>query len=447
VSRSVLVPVLGALVVAAVFTAVLVSHLRARSARRRRRDAVASRQAAAAAERARLARDMHDSLSKTLDALALGAAALPTTLDEPGRARRLAQTLRDASVHAAWESRQLIGELRDAGSGLLDRDTVTTLGERWTRETGVPVTVTVDEVDVAEETAYELIWILREALRNIAAHAGARHATITLAPADDDGVSVTLTVTDDGRGFDVPPSLTPLQRAGHLGLVGMTERASICGGRLDVLSSAAGTRIVATVPASPASATESRPGRLIAFAAVSALAVVATVVVLARHPAGPVSAPAPPAVSAGPVTSSAAVPSPSVGPSASARGSGPRPSTARSASGTGTSPTPATRACDVEYVLRTQWIPGFIADLHITNRTSSPLAPWTLRFGFPDDQKLISSWSGIEATQSGRTVTITGTSENTTIAAGATIVISVQGTWTANDQPPDAFTMNGEPCG
>jgi signal transduction histidine kinase len=53
----------------------------ARSRRRRRHEAAMARRTAVAAERARLARDMHDSLGKTLDALALGAAALPTTLD------------------------------------------------------------------------------------------------------------------------------------------------------------------------------------------------------------------------------------------------------------------------------------------------------------------------------------------------------------------------------
>src|SRR5687768_11670962 len=59
-----------------------------------RKSKMEARFAAAQAERARLAREMHDSLSKTLDALALGAAALPSALDEPDQAARLAQTLR-----------------------------------------------------------------------------------------------------------------------------------------------------------------------------------------------------------------------------------------------------------------------------------------------------------------------------------------------------------------
>jgi len=75
--------------------------------------------------------------------------------------------------------------------------------------------------------------ILREALTNVARHAGARHVVVVLTVAD--GV-LTLTVRDDGHGFVVPGDLGALQHGGHVGIVGMAERARSVGGALTVTS-------------------------------------------------------------------------------------------------------------------------------------------------------------------------------------------------------------------
>jgi two-component system NarL family sensor kinase len=84
--------------------------------------------------------------------------------------------------------------------------------------------------------------IAQEALANALRHAGARTVRLRLETTPE---RVTLTVEDDGRGFD------PAHVAGpRFGLLGMRERAKLLGGTLDVGAAAGneGTRVVATVP-------------------------------------------------------------------------------------------------------------------------------------------------------------------------------------------------------
>jgi signal transduction histidine kinase len=83
--------------------------------------------------------------------------------------------------------------------------------------------------------------ICQEALANIARHAGAGRVTVRLVTTPE---RVELTVEDDGWGFD--PEQIP---EGRYGLVGMSERARMLGGSLNVHSSpGAGTRVEVTVP-------------------------------------------------------------------------------------------------------------------------------------------------------------------------------------------------------
>jgi two-component system sensor histidine kinase UhpB len=85
----------------------------------------------------------------------------------------------------------------------------------------------------------DLYWIVREALDNVVAHAGARRAVVRIA-CSEDGTS--LEVEDDGRGFDVQA-----EGAGALGLFEIRERAAAAGGALQVDSRpGAGTRVRAT---------------------------------------------------------------------------------------------------------------------------------------------------------------------------------------------------------
>jgi len=99
----------------------------------------------------------------------------------------------------------------------------------------------------------------------------------------------------------------------------------------------------------------------------------------------------------------------------------------------------------VTYTTQSQWAGGFVASVTITNLGSSAVNGWTLAFSFPGDQKITNAWSG-SVTQSGATVSIANASYNATIAAGSSVPLGFQGTWTSRDAPPAAFTLNGAPC-
>ncbi|MFF5260653.1 sensor histidine kinase [Actinomadura viridis] len=204
--------------------------------------------AAAAEERARLAREMHDSLAKTLRGIAMSAEALPLWLArKPSRAEQEAVRIAAAAEIASREVRQLISDLRE---DVVQQPIDTVVGAvtaDWARSSGVQARVGADPgVDLPLRTRYELVAILKEALENVSRHSGASAVDVrlTLGPAGP-----VLTVADDGHGFSASPDFSELVREGHYGLVGMRERAATVGARLDVDSRpGAGTTIAVTFP-------------------------------------------------------------------------------------------------------------------------------------------------------------------------------------------------------
>jgi hypothetical protein len=109
----------------------------------------------------------------------------------------------------------------------------------------------------------------------------------------------------------------------------------------------------------------------------------------------------------------------------------------------GGSPPPGT--CQVSYATQSQWAGGFVAQLTITNTSTTATSGWTLGFTFPGDQHITNAWNGTTS-QNGENVTITNASYNGTIPAGGSVSLGFQGTWTSNDTAPTAFTLNGTPC-
>jgi len=200
-----------------------------------------------AAERARLAREIHDTLAQDLAAIALHLeSALPHLESDPARARvRLLRAL-ETTRQSLEDARGSVLALRAGIPG--DRPLAEALGvlaRAFTAETGVRVRVRATETGVMSlAVEAELYRIAHAALANVHAHAGARSVTITLRGG---ARSVTLSIGDDGRGFD-PHAVG----AGHHGLMGMRERAALIGGRVRVSSRLGrGTRVTASVPLAP----------------------------------------------------------------------------------------------------------------------------------------------------------------------------------------------------
>ncbi len=202
-------------------------------------------------ERRRLARELHDETAQTLAALAISldrardalAGAPPQTLERVNEARAIAARL-------LAETRRLIVGLRPAvldDMGLLPA--IRWYAESTLAEAGVEVVIEADapasRLPDHMETA--LFRIAQEAMTNVAKHARAHHATIALRV---DDATATVSVSDDGRGFEVADALG---RGGadeaSVGLVGIQERVRLLNGRLEITSTPGhGTTICVIAP-------------------------------------------------------------------------------------------------------------------------------------------------------------------------------------------------------
>ena len=202
-------------------------------------------------ERARLSREVHDTLLQSLVGLALQFDALASDV-EPSSATTKEQIVRmrkQVEEHIR-EARQSIQDLR---SPTLERADLPTALRRAGEQTAVSaetqfdVTVVGDPVRYSRKIEEQLFRIGQEAVLNATRHAEAAHIHMTLDYGTD---RVRLTVIDDGRGFDV--GHVNGNGNGHYGLVSMRERAEDVGGRLDIHSRpGAGTEVVALIPVSP----------------------------------------------------------------------------------------------------------------------------------------------------------------------------------------------------
>ncbi|MBT1189187.1 histidine kinase [Streptomyces sp. CJ_13] len=179
-------------------------------------------------ERDRLAREMHDSVAKTLHGLALSADALARTTD-PAAIRRQAELLSGAARRAAAESRELLTDLRRD----LDAPGVSLLGElRRLAPAGTEIRATGTLPVVPGVVARQLLAVTAEALENARRHAGAARVEVEVGA---DHTRLTLAVRDDGRGLPAAGAdLSLLREAGRFGLLGMTERAASIGARIHI---------------------------------------------------------------------------------------------------------------------------------------------------------------------------------------------------------------------
>ena len=200
------------------------------------RQAETESELASQSERARLARDMHDSLAKTVSGMGFAALALARRIErDPEGAAEEARRLAEDARQATREAREIIVGLRsDAGEQLPLDAALQAEARRWAESTGVRVELMVEEVgELHPVAARELEWILREALGNVERHARAGLVTVRLRRL---GGRAVLTVIDDGQGFDMPDELEELARGRHFGVTGMRERAQLAGGDLSVES-------------------------------------------------------------------------------------------------------------------------------------------------------------------------------------------------------------------
>jgi endoglucanase len=109
-------------------------------------------------------------------------------------------------------------------------------------------------------------------------------------------------------------------------------------------------------------------------------------------------------------------------------------------------PTSGSLSCHAVYSLTNSWPTGFQGQLTVENTGTSTIAGWTVGWKFPGDQQINQMWTA-SYTQTGESVSAVNESYNSTIAAGASVVIGFTGTYTTSDANPTAFTVNGVACG
>ncbi|MFC1985840.1 PAS domain S-box protein [Chloroflexota bacterium] len=201
-------------------------------------------------ERKRISHELHDDTIQTLvvlcrhlDALASG----DKGLSEKNRLRL--EELWQQTDNILRGVRRLSQDLRPAA---LDRlgllPALEWLASDVTEYSGIETKVNVigGEHRLTEEVEIALFRITQEALRNVWRHSGATNAKITV---EFDECNTRITISDNGKGFELPEEVGDLARSGKLGLTGMQERAQLIGGKLSIKSQPSkGSSIIVELP-------------------------------------------------------------------------------------------------------------------------------------------------------------------------------------------------------
>lgn len=214
--------------------------------------AIAEHAAGVVAERERLAREIHDTVSQSLSSVIMLLHAAQRSDPGTPKGRERLEQAREAAAEALAETREFIHALappalRDGGIG----DALERLGEQTRETTGLRVEVDVPSDGRAVPTPVEtaLLRIAQGAMANVIQHAQAERVDLTLTRLDDE---IILDVVDDGVGFDAETLTTRDGASRSFGLAAMQERAADLGGRVVVESQPGrGTSVVASFGVSP----------------------------------------------------------------------------------------------------------------------------------------------------------------------------------------------------
>jgi signal transduction histidine kinase len=215
-----------------------------------------AREAGAGDERQRMAREIHDTIAQGLTGIVTQLEAAQQTTHDAERERRIDNAKRLARDNLA-EARRSVQALRP--QALENSRLPEALADevaRWSVTSGVAgeVATTGEARALHPEVEVTLLRVAQEALANVAKHASASRAGVTLSYMED---VVSLDVRDDGAGFAVAEcnnghlgGETPA--AGGFGLIAMRQRVTRLAGQLEIESEpGAGTAISASLPAIP----------------------------------------------------------------------------------------------------------------------------------------------------------------------------------------------------
>jgi two-component system sensor histidine kinase UhpB len=195
------------------------------------------------AERARIARELHDEVGQTLTGVMLQVEGLAAVIPEALREQldELRETARDGTEEVRRIARRLRPEaLEDLGL----QSALSALVTRVAEQAQLDISRHLDaRLLLSQEQELVVYRVAQEALTNVARHAGAEHVELRLDRAGDDAV---LSVRDDGRG------VRPADLTSSNGIRGMRERAMLIGARLAIRPGPeGGTEVKLTIPLDP----------------------------------------------------------------------------------------------------------------------------------------------------------------------------------------------------
>jgi signal transduction histidine kinase len=198
-------------------------------------------------ERHRLARNLHDDLGSLLTAAKMDAARIRSRLGNsaPDAQAQLADLVIKLNSSIAL-GRSIIEDLRPSTLSHLGlAATLGILGAEFSQRAGVPVHSHFEPVRLKPSGELAVFRVVQEAMTNLSKHANAKQVWITLAPSQSQPGQVSLSVRDDGVGFDAQAT-----SRSAFGLLGMRFRIEAEGGSLRVCSQpGSGTQIEVTLPA------------------------------------------------------------------------------------------------------------------------------------------------------------------------------------------------------
>jgi len=203
------------------------------------------------AERARIARNIHDGLGHTLNSLKIQLELTLKLLEErkPDQALELLIKCREAAGSSLQEVRRAVTIQQNVDVDL--RQAIIELVDQINQQGALTFTVRIDEIKLAPIVQNHIFKMIQECLTNIRKHSSATHVELTL---KKENGRVSLRVRDNGKGFDAN------KKHAGFGLKGLHERAKIIGAHIAIESQVGkGSEIMISFPTTTAAARAAFP--------------------------------------------------------------------------------------------------------------------------------------------------------------------------------------------
>jgi signal transduction histidine kinase len=200
-------------------------------------------------ERARIARELHDSISQELFSLSVLAGGLRRALPPGSGVLSEVETMERTAGDTMREMQSLLLALRPVALDELGlASAIEGICHAYTERAGVQVRAELEPVELSPALEHAILRVTQEALANAVRHADTDRVTVRLRVCED---LVVLEIADNGRGFDVAARQ---ETAVGLGLGAMRDRVAEHGGQLSIDSAPGmGTRVRACFPLAPRS--------------------------------------------------------------------------------------------------------------------------------------------------------------------------------------------------